>query len=213
MDGTRMQALVSKGYRIAGSKAGTTYTQYRPTDPLAPLGNQIGTITAAFDAKAAFRFDAPNEYGDSRWYGLFDTSAVDAGDYLTGQLGTYFVAAVQPLLPAFCISCNTTVDLLRMPANAAPGLQPYTAVSGGSEVTLLSAWPASLLFGGRASRGEAGLPGELGLASYLALLPAFAGATVQPGDVLRDANGLRYNVQSAELSDLGWRIYARLAEA
>ena len=213
MDGARLQALVSRGYAKAGAVTGAAYTQYRPADPLAPLATALATITASFDAKAAYGFNAPNEYGDARWYGLLDTAAVQPGDYLTGQLGTFFVAAVQPLLPCFCINCSAVLDLLRVPANSAPGQQGYSAAYGASETLVLSGWPASLLFGGRGSRGEAGLPGELPLASYLVLLPALLGAAVQPGDVLRDADGLRYTVQSAELSDLGWRIYARLAEA
>lgn len=206
-----MQALVAKGYAKAGAVTGTPYTQYRPANASAPMISPLATLQASFDAKAAYGFNAPNEYGDARWYGLLDTSAVAPGDYLVGQLGTFFVAAVQPLLPAFCISCNVVLDLLRVPANASPGMQPYAAVSG--EAVMLAGWPASMLLGGRSSRGEAGLPGELPLASYLALLPAFAGVTVLPGDVLRDADGVRYNVGQAELSDLGWRIYARLAEA
>ena len=214
MDGTRLQALASKGYGIAGRKTGTDYAQYRPSDALDPLATVLATLSASFDAKAPYGFAAPNEYGDARWYGLLDTSAVQPGDYLTGQGGTFFIAAVQPLLPAFCINCNATLSVLHVPASAAVGVQiDYSAVYADAETEIMAGWPASLLFGGQRSQSEARLPGELALPAFTVLLPAFAGVTIQPSDVLRDSDGVRYVVQAAELSDLGWRLNARRAAA
>jgi hypothetical protein len=218
MTPAQIMAKVNKGYAIAAKKVGFPFSQYRPTDPLAPLATPLSTLSAAFDTNG--RFNAPNGYGHPTWRGYFDGSRTLPGDYLvevsptqTGQdARIFFIAAQQPLLPILAVDCNTTVSILRPTSAFSAGAQAgtFSGDKKSSEQPIITGWPASLLQGTKGERPEIPIPGDVRSAWYAVLVPALAGVRILPNDVLT-SDGHRYKVSSIEKTDLGFRLSAAYA--
>lgn len=214
MDGATIQAKVMAGYAKAGTVLGTAYSVYRPTDAAAPLANLVGSTKAAIDSTHGFRFDRPNEYGDSVWYGLIDGAAVQPGDYLSGQGGTFFVAAKQPLLPVMLVECPRTIRISRQQAETSVGVVGYGGLQVENEVPVIGAidgssnWPASILINGSGAGSGVNLPGTITTGTWRILLPPSVPTLILAGDFATDDHGRRLSITSAELTDLGWRLNA-----
>lgn len=78
----------------------------------------------------------------------------------------------------------------------------------GSGASQVLGWPCSLLRGkGRSGQGQPDrLPTSVSQAGWDMLLPASVPIQVETGDFVVDDLGSRYQVGSAELTDLGWRV-------
>jgi hypothetical protein len=223
-----IQTAIYKGYAAAAATLGVPHTQCRPgNNPL--LGIQswapIATnIVAVFDTDPGFSFKAPSKYGKAEWFGLFDATVVQVGDYLISSAPyppnpwepnpaiaapTYFVASLEALHPPLCILCNSIVGLTRT-APSAPGPGYYEGDVAVAETTLADGWPASVLTGTKGEKGVTGLPGDTRNPWIQALLPAMPGVTLQTGDILYDQLGRKYSLSSCELSPLGWRLTGAL---
>jgi hypothetical protein len=212
MDAAGIQAKINRGYGIAARYLGAPFKQYRPTDPMNPLGNLLGTVMADFDIDPAFSHKAPSKYGNPIYYGLFDATSVVPGDYLVGTDSTFAVVGMEPNKPPICISCNRTVDFIR-PQPAPIGPDFYGGDQrGGGEVPLMSGWPASELQGIRGEKGPNPLPGDTRMPWTAILVPAFAGVTLEASDRMSDDIGRFWTLSSTELTNLGWRITAILAD-
>jgi len=215
MLGDIIQTQVWKGYGIAAGVLGSIVTQYRPTsavNPMAP-GNIVSlTLPAVFDA-TPYKFNKPNLYGQPVWYALIDATGVRAGDYLVNATDTYFVAALQHLLPIACVQTNRVLNVLRPASPGGFGPVGYQGDDKANEVVIMTGWPGSMITKSRGERNDVGLPGDVKVAVYEFLLPAIAGVDILYTDVITDNHGRRYKISSVELSDLGWRILAMLAMA
>lgn len=191
MDGTRIQALAYRGMGKAAQRIGLPFDVYRPagaTDPLATGNKIVSALPAHFTSDGGYT--KPNTYGAATWQAMLDGAQVAVGDYLTGQGGPYFIAAKQPLLPILAVGCNRTVSLTQ---------------GGTSPVAV--AWPASVLQGGAGGRSDIeAMPGEVPNPSWRMLLPSVPGLTLDVADLVADDLLRSYFVDSAELTDLGWRI-------
>ena len=185
MNGPELQAKLYAGYVKAALRLGTPYLQYRPTGPANPIasGNLVQSLTAAFDPAPGFEFHHPALFGKPVWYALLDGTQTVVGDYLVGSAGTYFIAAMQPLLPIAAV------------------------LIAGSEAAELTAWPASVLTKSRGEMGDTRLPGDVKLPWSEILLP-YGGIELRFGDVILDDNAVRYTVSATERTDLGWRLLA-----
>lgn len=212
MNGARLQALIySKGYAKTADKIGLPHTIYRPTSAVNPTpisnANVIGTLNAHFrvdDGLTQF-----NNYGKAVWRGWFDGTKTQVGDYLVGADGTYFIAAQQPLLPPLCVQCNSTINITR-PGDPAPyGALGYNG--GASDIALMTGWPASILAGPKGEKNEVGLPGDVKQSWWSILMPAWDGVLLTASDVMTDQNGRRFIGASIELTDMGYRITAQMA--
>lgn len=213
MTPAQITAKVNKGYAVAAKKVGFPFSQYRPTDPLAPLAAPLSTLPAAFDTNG--RFNAPNGYAHPTWRGYFDGSRTLPGDYLvevsptqTGQdARIFFVAAQQPLLPILAVDCNETITIKRQPQEGTAGLsETWGGDVQAGETILISGWPCSRLQGTKGEKANSGIPSETRLPWYSALLPTTPGIVIKTGDIAVDANGIRYSISSVESTDLGWRL-------
>jgi hypothetical protein len=209
MNGPELQAKLYAGYVKAALRLGTPYLQYRPTGPANPIasGNLVQSLTAAFDPAPGFEFHHPALFGKPVWYALLDGTQTVVGDYLVGSAGTYFIAAMQPLLPIAAVLCNRVLTINRPAGNAGVGAQPYGGVIAGSEAAELTAWPASVLTKSRGEMGDTRLPGDVKLPWSEILLP-YGGIELRFGDVILDDNAVRYTVSATERTDLGWRLLA-----
>lgn len=213
MDGATLQAKIYRGYAKAAQKIGQSFNLFRPLSAAAPLGNQVGTVSAALDSAPSYGFKSPNEYGDPTWFALVDDATTQTGDYLINASGTYFIAGKQFLLPVIAVECNRSVRISRQTTSSAVGAVGYSGVTAAAESIILGApgalWPASILFGGKQQAGL-GLPAGGKQSGWRILLPVSVPASVilTASDIVSDDLGRRYVIDGAELTDLGWRVNA-----
>src|SRR6185312_7327422 len=215
MDGETLEARINLGRARAAAHVGRDVAVYRPVDVSAPLINRLYVIPAAFNA-ADPKYVKPNLYGKPVWFGDFDGAQTQPGDYLVrlNDGAVWFVAAQQPLLPIVCVSCNRKLALLRPEKQTAVGVVGYGGEYPANLDTPLGdegrLWPASVLQG-RKSQGATALPASVKELLWEILLPVSARFRIRAADILVDDVRTRYIVQSAESTDLGWRIQAESA--
>lgn len=215
MDAARLQAKVYAGYGKSAQRIGYAFTVYRPTtsSPAIAPGNIVGSpINATFTPRSSgFKFDITSDYTKPLFHGMFDATNVQVGDYLTAAgHGTYFVIEKPDQAPLLCVQCNNVVSIIRAASSSSPGKQPYMGVSPSTETTILSSWPASVIYDARGRSSGAQLPMDEMNPYFFVLLPALAGLDIRPSDIITDANSpaRHYIVASSEKSPLGWRINA-----
>jgi hypothetical protein len=163
-------------------------------------------LYAAFSAEDV-DFRRVAGYGESVWWGVFDSLYTQAGDYLSGvdpqgDGAVFFVAAQRPLLPAQCVKTNRIVGVSRP---AAPVTGGYGGMVAETACAVIDGWPASLLC--LSARVSGRLP-ETRYGNWNLLLPRLP-ARVLAGDVVTDDLGRTFLTASAEQSDLGWRLNVR----
>jgi hypothetical protein len=204
MDGARLQALVMKGQAMAGGMVGTPYVVYRPQGVSQPTGprNRHFVLSASFAAEGGGTPRAP-DYGQPLWQGNFDARYTQAGDYLVGASGVFFVAQQWPGLPVQCVLTNRSVTIVR-PTAAAQGNYSGFFASPGERVII--SWPASILESG--GHGINAKPADTRLGNWQILLPVLPVA-LRVADVITDDAGATYVIGAAEESSLGWRVLVR----
>lgn len=212
MDAAKLQSKVYKGYAQASKRIGPAYNLFRPTSAINPFSNgPITTLNASFNAED-MTYGRPNKYGKPTWFCLVDGSQTQVGDYLSNATQTFFIAAMQPILPILAVDCNRTINVLRPQQQAGFGAQPYGGDTAAGETSLMTGWPASVLQGTKGEKNEVNLPGDVRNPWWQILLPSFTGVVIETSDIVTDDLSRRYVVSSAELTDLGWRITAQSAQ-
>lgn len=224
MDALTLQDRIYAGYAKAAKRVGLSYAQYRPSDAANPLTTPHGSLLAAFNAKD-MTYGKPNRYGDPVWYGLFDGRLTQAGDYLVGPSGTFFIASQQLHLPIQCVECNGAIRLVRVAPNGAKvavGAIGYSGLcdSPGESLDVLgvnpannggifAGWPAAIFFGRGRLRNAQALPSSTPeQVGYWVLLPPSVPVAIRTGDRLIDDRGRAFVINGAERTDLGWRLAA-----
>lgn len=213
MNEALLQQKVYRGYALAAQRIGPNFGLYRPASAINPLasGNLITTLPASFNAED-MTYGKPNKYGKATWYCLVDGTQTQVGDYLVNSTQTFFIAAMQPILPILAVECNRVLNIFRPQQQTAPGDNPYGGTTDANMTELLTAWPASVLQGSKGEKDGAVLPGDVRLPWWAILLPAFPGVTLRSADIITDDISRRYIISSAELTDLGWRCTAMQAQ-
>jgi len=208
MNGATLQQKIYAGYARAATKIGLAYRLFRATSALNPMaGAPLATLTAAFSA-ADYRFAKPVGYGQATWWGLFDGGQTLVGDILVGAK-IFFVAAQQALAPILVVEAPRLVDLRRPFRETGVGYQPaYGGTTPVQESVIAQQWPASILAGSRGGPAPADLPDDLHDPGWEILMPAPPGVTIRTSDILQDDLGRRFDIASAELTPLGWRLTA-----
>jgi hypothetical protein len=212
VDSVKLQKKVYAGYAKAALRIGPVFSLFRPSDPLNPLGfGPIATLNASFNAED-MAYGRPNKYGKPTWYCLVDGTQTQVGDYLINATQTFFIAAMQPILPILAVDCNRTINVLRPQQQTGLGAVGYGGDIDANETPLMTGWPASVLQGTKGEKNEVNLPGDVRNPWWQILMPAFPGVVLQSADIITDDIGRRYIVSSAELTDLGWRMTAMSAQ-
>jgi hypothetical protein len=212
MDSRRLQDRLYFGLGQSARHVGRTADAFRPDGLFDPLKkqNRFLRLPAAF-VPAKGGVNAADTYGQPLWHGIFDASYTRVGDYLVLEAETYFIASQAPLLPVLCIMANRTISIARPMLQTSTGENTYGGFTINSTMPLMDLWPASVLTGDRAASTSAGLPTDQA-ASYLNILaPAPTGVMLQSGDRISDDIGQSAIISSVELTNLGWRITARMA--
>ena len=213
MDGEKLQAKVYQGYGKAASRIGQPTDVYRPLFADDPLGNCISNNNRLAAFTQNFNFNKPNEYGSPTWKVITDGTELIVGDYLVTPDSTYFIAAMQHLLPILAVSCNRTIQVVRVGQPDQEGAVGYGGITAENKTPIMVGWPASILQGTKWEKNIAGLPGDERLSWWSILLPEFAGVVIMTADLIIDDLGRQYVVSSPELTDLGWRLTASLQGA
>lgn len=217
MNEATLQAKIYAGYASAALRIGSTVSVYRPSVSETPAanpissGNVVASILAAFNAED-MTFTKPRAYGKATWYCVADGTQTEVGDYLVGSAGTFFVAAMQPLLPILTVLCNRTVNVFRPQTQTSAGVNPYGGTTFANQVELMTQFPASILKGGKGEKEGAVLPGDVRLPSWIILMPAIEGVMFLVADIVTDDLGRQYVISSPELTELGWRLEALQAQ-
>ena len=77
--------------------------------------------------------------------------------------------------------------------------------------SVLLDWPASVLGMATSGLSHMGLPMDMALPQWTALLPACDDVSIAAADLVQDEAGMRGIIVSAERSFLGWRMIIRQA--
>jgi len=210
MNASGIQGKIYAGYAKTAARLGFATEVFRPTGPLAALAptNFVTTLLASFNAED-MHYRKANKYAHPTWFCVADGRRLKVGDLLVSeQDGTFFVAAMQSMLPILTVQTNTTVSVFRVADDNAVGALPYAGPTANNLEPLMTEWPASVLQGSKGEKNEAALPADTRAALWNVLLP-YAGVTLRASDILTDHLGRRFALQSCELTDLGWRLTAR----
>ena len=192
--------------RVTGARADA----YRPSAASNPLvaQNRYLRLNAAFTSISRHIASAVG-YGTSLWHGIFDAAYTQPGDYLVSNVGTWFIAAQQPLLPVLCVQTNRVVSFSRPAPQVNTGVNDYGGITANSLSPLLENWPASVITESTAGRPDAGLPSDSPVSYSTVLLPALPGVTLRVADLMSDDLGRSAVISAAELSALGWRLIVK----
>jgi hypothetical protein len=186
------------------------------------------------------KYGKPQKYGKATWYALVDGRGLKVGDYFIGlssggnlnlegggnlslegggnlqlqgrPLGTFFIAAMQLLLPILVVECNRVISISRPQPQTGMGPQGYSGATSANEIPYVTGIPCSILQGTKGEKNETALPGDTRTPWWTILLPASAGQ-IEYGDLIIDDLGQRYVISSNELSPLGWRLNAAMTVA
>jgi hypothetical protein len=172
-------------------------------------GNLLFSLPVSLNAED-MKYGKPNKYGKPTWYALVDGTNLEVGDYFVGPQGTFFIAALQSLLPILAVSCNRTVSIFRPQGQTGFGLGAYGGNIDAAETLLVAGRPCSILQGTKGEKAESNLPGDTRSPWWTILIP-YGGVSLTTDDIMVDDLGLRYVLSSVELSDLGYRITAMTA--
>lgn len=215
MDGAILQPLIYKGYAQAANHMGLPFVQYRPAAAINPLqSTPVNTaLNAAFNV-LDMKFSKSAQYAKATWYCVADGRLLQQGDYLSGNGKTYFIAAMDALLPILAVLCNRTVAVYRPQQQGGVGAEGYGGNTAENQRLIVGGFPASLLSVTKAERGDVGLPGDVRNAWAELLLPTIPeNITLEAHDVVKDDLGNRYVISGAELSELGWRCTLQQSES
>ena len=200
------------GSGLAARHLGQVTEAFRPNGPVKPLDaqNRFLRLPGTFVSLSSNN-RRTNVYGEMLWHGVFDASYTRPGDYLVQASGIYFVASQAPLLPVLCVKTNRRISVIRphMPMNINSNM--YGGYTLGSSVMLMESWPASILDANRSSASTTHLPGDQAVPYWNVLLPEVATVALTPGDLITDDLSRSAVITGSELTDLGWRINAKLA--
>jgi hypothetical protein len=208
MSGARIHDRVAWGMNRAAAQIGTLAEIYRPrvlSDPLDPE-NRILRMPVALSIAKGRAFTRFEEFGTAAWQCICDTSYLQPGDFVVCDGATWFVSALNPMLPALCIRTNLLVTLYLTNIVSGVGATDYRSLAVFGSSTGSGAWPASALGVGGGGRPGADLPTDSTVPYWTVLLPPSFNSAISVTDRITDSCGRNGIVASAELTHLGWRL-------
>nr|WP_294527309.1 hypothetical protein [uncultured Rhodopila sp.] len=212
MDSRKLQDRLYFGLGKSARHIGQTANAFRPGGPFDPLKkeNRFLRLPAVF-VPVTESTKTTNVYGQPLWHGIFDASYTRTGDYLVCGSSIFFIASQEPLLPVLCVMANRTISVSRPTVQTATGTNPYGGFTPNKSSTLMNAWPASVLGEARSALTAANLPTDQAIPYWNIFVPAPAGVLLAPGDMVTDDIGRSAVIAGSELTNLGWRITAKMA--
>lgn len=206
-----LSAKVWHGLGMAARPMGETTDAYRPTDTADPLRltNRYLRLPAGFN-RPRVRAVRAGGYGDAIWEGVFDATYTQPGDYLVRADGAiWFVAAQLPIQPPMCVRTLRRLSFGRPSGSVSAGANTYGGVTSGTASSVLISWPAAMATPDAKGQIELATTTTLPQAVWSVLLPPLEWLALLPGDTMTDDLGRSGVVNSAEYTDLGWRLMVR----
>ncbi len=212
MDARYLEDRVAWANNLTARRIGREADAFRPNGPTSPLlpRNRYLRLHAAFSATPG-GFGQTAGYGNAMCYGHFDAAYTRPGDYLVQGKTTVFIAAQESLQPVLCVRTNRTLTIKRPTAPAGVGGNAYGGLTQDGTTSVLLDWPASVLGMATSGLSHMGLPMDMALPQWTALLPACDDVSIAAADLVQDEAGMRGIIVSAERSFLGWRMIIRQA--
>ena len=212
MNGRKLQDRLYLGLGLSARHIGQSADAFRPKGPFNPLDkqNRFLRLPATF-VSAKGNDGRTNVYGEALWHGIFDASYTRSGDYLVLDTGAFFIASQEPLLPVLCVKTTRTISIVRPDMQTSAAGNAYGGYTSGGSVPLMEGWPASVLGENRTSASAADLPTDQTVPYWNILLPAITSVILSPGDLITDDLRRTATIAGTELTNLGWRISAKMA--
>lgn len=203
-----IKGKIDYGMAKAAKYIGDNYSQYRPIDPMNFPASSIASVKAAMTvhSSSGYNFMKPSDYKNPMFHVITDAD-LHVGDYLIGP-ATFFIASRNSLVPILAVQCNRRIRVLDREQSNAVGARPYGGEGNGHETELSGMYPVSLLKGSRGLRDQE-LPGDVGFGMFEVLMPDVV--PLRPSLIFWDDLDQRYIVQTAEKTDLGWRVMVQQA--
>jgi hypothetical protein len=206
---------VWRGLGAAARAIGDQVDAFRPTDggdPLRP-SNRFLRLPASFTAPSVGRA-AVSRHGDIGWEGVFDAAYTRAGDYLVCNDGqVWFVAAQPSMEPALCVRARRRLSFSRPSGPVVAGANLYGGVVRSTAAQVLLKWPAAMAIAGITGSGALATSNGIPQGTWSILLPPLNWLGLLAGDTMSDDLGRAGVVESAEYTELGWRLQVRQATA
>lgn len=206
-----LSGKVWHGLGMAARATGETTDAYRPTNTADPLRltNRYLRLPASFN-RPRIRAVRAGGYGDAIWEGVFDASYTLPGDYLVRADGAiWFVAAQLPIESPLCVRTLRRLSFVRPSGPVSAGANAYGGVTSGTASSVLTSWPAAMATPDTKGQIELATTTTLPQVVWSVLLPPLEWLAIQPGDAMTDDLDRSGVVDSAEYTDLGWRLMVR----
>ena len=213
VDFAYVQDKVYFGYGKAAEKIGQEVNIYRSATGIDPLDSDNLVGQTFLSQNVDWNYNKANKYGNAVWQLVIDGREIQKFDYLVNDTFTFFVIAMEPLLPILGVECTRTVSILRASKTQEPGANPYGGYELEDVSTLATSLPVSALAGGRMETNSFKLPLDTRSPSYVVLIPALTGIDLRIGDFVDDERGVRLALTSVELTDFGYRCIATSEQA
>lgn len=216
MDAATIQAKVYYGYAKSAQYVGQTFNHYRPQSgqPIIGSATLLGSLNAGMTPASAsgFNFNKAGLDTNYFWACLADGTQLQVGDVLQDAAQTFFIAAMQPLLPMVAILANATITIKRPQVPSVFGAVGYQGLTEATETTLISGLPAAIRVAssGKNTRGQE-LPADApGPDKYTLFFSAtlLGSPPVMERDVIYDGMGRRFQVSGLEMTPVGPKVDA-----
>ncbi|ONG55738.1 hypothetical protein BKE38_08710 [Pseudoroseomonas deserti] len=201
--GTLIRDRISLGWAKLAQLFGHPYTLVRPLPGSADLSavEDVQALKAHFDRDPQFRGIKPALWNDRNEYATL-TAKVEVGDYLVGEVATYFIATQADITPATAVRCNEKITISR-PASKA-GMAAH--MGNTAPVLLAKAWPVRMTTASKGDSPLAGVPEAGKQSSKDILMPAIPGVAIQTSYEVRDSKGAKWRINAIEETHLGLRL-------
>lgn len=207
-----VQDKIYYGYAQAALRLGLTFDVYRsvtPIDPIVPV-NVVANVFSSFNV--SWDYMKANRYGNAVFQAVVDGRVVQLYDYLIGNNQKWFIASwktTQIILPILAIECPHEITIERAAQDITPDSDQYSGYNSVQPTVLARGLPASILFANKGAKNPQKLPTDNNLGFWTILIPNLDGTIYLNRDIIIDENNFRYVIDTAELTNLGWRIMAQ----
>ena len=124
----------------------------------------------------------------------------------------FFVASQDPLLPVLCVGANRTISIGTTKCSREHCRQFLRRLHVEWFDTIDGRMAGECAWGEQDRRSACRICRSMsGCLTGTYLIPSVANVIVSPGDLVADDMGRTAVITGSELTDLGWRIYAKLA--
>lgn len=216
VDYSLIQTRIDHGYAKAASVLGPFYQQVRATGPDNPMATPLANLNAWITTDPMLKGGMPLTFGKPQCFAAIERDNLQVGDYLVGQLGTFFITSIDYPSPVALIYCNRSISIARAQDTLKPGANTQRfGTSIQTAQPFMTGWPASVLqmsSGSKMASTGMNLPTDSKVPAMTVLLPTTT-PVIRFNDLITDDAGQRYMIASTEFSTLGWRLTSELQPA